>query len=111
MAVQLNSTFLKVKIKSFQHFGKTLPENISDLPTGSSNTRRNLRCPPGVFNLYIDFLMRVLMNNCRKDDPTQFLINIELMQDQYAKSNDQECVTKMLLWGSCTVPWWAMWTI
>ena len=55
--------------------------------------------------------MRVLMNNCRKDDPTQFLINIELMQGQYAKSNDRECVTKMLLWGSCTVPWWAMWTI
>ena len=41
-----------------------------------------------LFNLYIDFVTRVFMNNCTKDDSTRFLNIIELMRDQYHESND-----------------------
>ena len=33
-------------LKAVRYRGKTLPENISDLPGGSSNIPSNLRCPP-----------------------------------------------------------------
>ena len=37
---------------------------------------------PCLFNLYIDFVMCVFMNNCTKDDSIRFFINIESISNQ-----------------------------
>ena len=62
---------------------------------------------PYFFNLYIDFVMRVFMNNCKKDDSIRFF------NHQYginARSTPTEQRLRMRnenvkLWGSSTVPW------
>ena len=44
---------------------------------------------PCLFILYINFVMRVFMNNCTKDDPIRFFKHqIESIRDQYPESND-----------------------
>ena len=62
---------------------------------------------PSLFNLYIDFVMRVFMNDYTKDNSIRFF------KHQYrinARSISREwrlrmCNENVKLWGSSTVPW------
>ena len=111
-STQLDLNFLKVKVLVVWYLGKTLSENMTDLPGGSSYVLSNLRYllrrleSPCLFILYIDLVMRVFWwIIVRKITLFHFLnIKIESMRDQYPESSDWEYVTKMLMWGSSTVP-------
>ena len=111
-STQLDLNFLKVKVLAVWYLGKTLSENMTDLPGGSSYILSNLRYllrrleSPCLFILYIDLVMRVFWwIIVRKITLFHFLnIKIESMRDQYPESSDWEYVTKMLMWGSSAVP-------
>ena len=53
---------------------------------------------PCLFNLYIDFVMHVFMNNCKKDDSIQFFKHEYRITVRSVSRN-------VKLWGSSTVPW------
>ena len=100
MAVRLDNTLFswRWECEAVRYLGKILPENISDLPGGSSNILSSLRCPsrmpwkpmPVQFVYWLLCMMTL----------SEFLnINIESMRDQ-SESKDWECITKMLSCGS-----------
>ena len=62
---------------------------------------------PCLFNLHIDFVMRVFMNNCTKDDSIRFFkhqyrINVRSI---FKEERLRMCKENDKLWVSSTIPW------